>query len=671
MNKHCGLCKLIVRTLFQDPSFIEAVRGNQAAELRIAASDDGKVIWRPVEQDNTDFTIADLNWRSGWCVEDGCMVRYVRKIDVSAKLDGRYWRGVIRASGHDAIDEKDRLLLVRSMPSDKVDIRRIKYWLGECKAYHGSACRPTAWKDLDLLGVRMLDVKRHCIVSAPAGCQYFALSYCWGDGTKTEHLKLTTANFEQLHTPGELSKEDVRVPSTIRDAIYFTECLDYKYLWVDALCIVQDNMAEMKVQLKLMDRLYKSATLTIVAATGADAWSGLAGVLSGSRSSLQFTELVDDINLVTASKDYIGAIEAAAWSKRAWVLQERNLSPRLLVFTPKQVFWECNKAAWSEELQLECFDPQIRIELDTSIARFKKPHPDLSPVQRYAFLLAQYTPRELTNQYDALNAVQGLLNDFEAMFPEGFFWGLPESIFDTALLWDFGVYQQAPKPRRTMFPSWCWAGWQAAASFSVGSPFDGAFKGQKSTSNASLGRPDSVKDASTVRAEVAWFRIAQDKSSWEAIQNNWIGHAGSTFYAESIKRWQAQDLRVLLDSTLQVLEQEGTPATHALVFWTQVVLLDVDRNPHKQNPSAMAVRDRDGQDIGYINLTAEWRGSRSDRLSFALVARNMRWAESLLDLICVEWVNGIAYRVQVIRNASIIDKVWHTLDPEWRLVVLA
>ena len=127
----------------------------------------------------------------------------------------------------------------------------------------------------------------------------------------------------------------------------------------------------------------------------------------------------------------------------------------------------------------------------------------------------------------------------------------------------------------------------------------------------------------------------------------------------------------LLDSTLQLLERAGTPATHALVFWTQVVLLDVDRNPHKDNPSAMAVRDRDGQDIGYINLTAEWRGLRSDRLSFILVARNMRWAESLLDLICVEWVNGIAFRVQVIRNASITDKVWHTLDPEWRLLVLA
>ncbi len=599
------------------------------------------------------------------------MVRYVKRIDVRAGLNGRYWQGVTQASGHNAIDEKDRLLLVRSMPSDRVDVRRIKYGLGDCKAYHGTACRLTAWRDLNFHGVRMIDVKRRCIVSAPADYQYLALSYCWGDGRKMEHLQLTTANSAQLHTPGELFRDNVRVPSTIRDAIYFTECLEYKYLWVDALCIVQDNMAEKGAQLNLMDRLYKSATLTIVAATGADAWSGLAGVLPGSRSSLQFMELIDGITLVTASKDHIGAIEAATWSKRAWVLQERNLSPRLLVFTPKQVFWERNKAAWAEELQLECFDRHIKIEMDTSLDRFKKPRTDLSPVQRYAFLLAQYTPRELTNQHDALNAVQGLLNDFEPISPEGFFWGLPESIFDKALLWDFGVYQQAPKPRRAMFPSWCWAGWQAFASFSVGSPFDSAFQDQSSTSNASLGQPESVKDASTVRGEVAWFRVAQDKPSWKAVQNNWIGHAGSNFHAESLGRWQAQDLTGLLNSTLQVLERAGTPATHALVFWTQVVMLDVDRNPHKDNPSAMAVRDRDGQDVGYMNLTAEWRSLSPDRLSFILVARNVRWTESLLDLICVEWVNGVAFRVQVIRNATITDKVWHTLDPEWRLVVLA
>ena len=224
--------------------------------------------------------------RSGWCAEDGCLVKYVKKINVFAELDECYWGGTIRVWGQDAIDEKDRLLLVGSMPSDRVDVRRIKHWLGDCKGYHSSACLPTAWEDPDFHGFRVIDVKSHCVVAAPLGCKYLALSYCWGDVSKKEHLELTTANFAQLHTRGELSMDNVRVPATIRDAIYLTECLDYNYLWVDALCIVQDNSAEKEVQLNLMDQLYKSATQTIVAAAGGDVWSGLPGVLPGSRSNL-------------------------------------------------------------------------------------------------------------------------------------------------------------------------------------------------------------------------------------------------------------------------------------------------------------------------------------------------------------------------------------------------
>lgn len=299
-----------------------------------------------------------MDLRDGRCVENGCMVRYFRRIDVSAEPNGHYWQEVIRASGHNALDEKDRLPLLRSTPSDRVGLQRIKYWSSDCKANHGSTGRPTEWNDLTLLDVRMIDVKDRCVVSAPAGCQYLALSYCWGDPTKSEHLKLTKGNLAPLHTPGKLSKENGRVPSTIRDANCLTETLDYQYLWVDALCIIQDDRADKEAQLHLMDRLYKPAILTIAASAGDEVWSGLPGALPRSRSSPQSTEVINGITFVAASKGYIRAIESAVWSKRAWVLQERNLSSGLLVFTPRQVFWECNKATWSEELQLECFDPQ-------------------------------------------------------------------------------------------------------------------------------------------------------------------------------------------------------------------------------------------------------------------------------------------------------------------------
>ena len=84
----------------------------------------------------------------------------------------------------------------------------------------------------------------------------------------------------------------------------------------------------------------------------------------------------------------------------------------------------------------------------------------------------------------------------------------------------------------------------------------------------------------------------------------------------------------------------------------------------------MAVRDRDRQDVGRIKVTAEWRPPRPDRLPLILVAWNLRWVEPFLDLMCVEWVSGNAFRVQVIRNANVTDRVWATSSLEWRLVIL-
>ena len=105
-------------------------------------------------------------------------------------------------------------------------------------------------------------------------------------------------------------------------------------------------------------------------------------------------------------------------------------------------------------------------------------------------------------------------------------------------------------------------------------------------------------------------------------------------------------------------------SSHALAFGTQTVRLDVDRTPYKNHPSAMAVRDRDRQDVGRINVTAEWRESRPDRLPLILVAWNLRWVEPFLDVMCVEWVRGNPFRVQVFRDAVITDRAWATSSLE-------
>ncbi|KAL2040675.1 hypothetical protein N7G274_006654 [Stereocaulon virgatum] len=90
MNNNCGRCKLIVKTLCQGPGFVEATRGIMAAKVNIASKDAGKLVWRPVEEDNTGYGVANKDLRSGWYLENGSMVRHIRRIDVSAEINGHY-----------------------------------------------------------------------------------------------------------------------------------------------------------------------------------------------------------------------------------------------------------------------------------------------------------------------------------------------------------------------------------------------------------------------------------------------------------------------------------------------------------------------------------------------------------------------------------------------------
>jgi hypothetical protein len=86
---------------------------------------------------------------------------------------------------------------------------------------------------------------------------------------------------------------DAKLPETIRDAIDFVRQFGERYLWVDALCIVQDDTENIKDLMGKMDLIYRGAIFTIIAAAGAGAESGLPGVQPGSRN---LQEYIEEIN---------------------------------------------------------------------------------------------------------------------------------------------------------------------------------------------------------------------------------------------------------------------------------------------------------------------------------------------------------------------------------------
>lgn len=238
----------------------------------------------------------------------------------------------------------------RLIDPNRVDIDLVKTWFDCCRQQHTRSCEEAGAASKRLSFFRVIDIARREVIPAPAGCSYIALSYVWGNHP---FFKITT---ELLHdATGRRARIALptRLPQTIEDAMSVTTALGEQFLWVDALCILQDDPEELHCLMRRMDAIYSSATLTIVAGSGDSAFSGIPG-LSRPRSA-QVVEMVDDVRLGLALSTYIEMEEDPylRWNQRGWTLQEKILSKRLLICTEEQVYYQCSNTAWWEDLVVD------------------------------------------------------------------------------------------------------------------------------------------------------------------------------------------------------------------------------------------------------------------------------------------------------------------------------
>jgi hypothetical protein len=166
-------------------------------------------------------------------------------------------------------------------------------------------------------------------------------------GEELQILETTTNNLQDLLKPGSLDflKEELNIPRTIRDAMIFSLDPGIQYLWVDRLCIVQDDQIHLENQIAQMASIYKNAHLTIIAAEGTDVNYGLHGVGTSPRQYHQtILHIAPSLQLLQAdnkSDDDEGLYEERhfPWRTRAWTFQERAVSKRAVVFHNETVYW--------------------------------------------------------------------------------------------------------------------------------------------------------------------------------------------------------------------------------------------------------------------------------------------------------------------------------------------
>ena len=220
--------------------------------------------------------------------------------------------------GDDAPLRAQRLFLGRRLP-DKVPIDRVKNWIRSCLRWHGDECQTFVSRtDCGMPpGFRVIDTWDGCIINQPLrDYKYLALSYVWGGASSV--LKLSTANIGEMRQPGTLKRKWQQIPRTIQDAIILTSSLGQRFLWVDSLCIIQDDPQDKNGMIPFMDLVYDRAFLTIVAATGQDSDEGLPGLRKGTRCVTQRIEELKPGLRVVSPKHLADALEESYYETRGW-----------------------------------------------------------------------------------------------------------------------------------------------------------------------------------------------------------------------------------------------------------------------------------------------------------------------------------------------------------------
>ncbi|KAK9769016.1 putative Heterokaryon incompatibility protein-domain-containing protein [Seiridium cardinale] len=351
----------------------------------------------------------------------------------------------------EAVDLYKTQLAFADLDPSWVDIETLKDWLWTCDHNHGGPCREALAPD-DTVETRpqwLVDIRRRCLVPAGPDDQYAALSYVWGNVCVTQ---TTTSNLHTFLEPGSLSSPQVKLPRTISHAIGLLDLLEIRFLWVDALCIVQDDAAIKQKQIHAMAWIYANAYVTIIAADGWDADHGLRGIQGVTESRY--------LNKDTAKGvDKSLKAQAAKWYSRGWTYQEMIFSKRRIMFHNQTVLWECPRASWNESFLNSVFKIH-----QTPVQPKITAWPD---IRQYMATVRDYNMREFTDPQEALNAISSLLAVWKYSYDGGFISGLPQMFFLETLLWQ----PEEPLKRRVKkdeqdykrpLPSWSWAGWEGA-----------------------------------------------------------------------------------------------------------------------------------------------------------------------------------------------------------------
>jgi len=292
------------------------------------------------------------------------------------------------------------------------------------------------------------------------------LSYCWGSGNSS--ARTTQANVDARRD--EIVFDEL--PRTIQDAILVTRSLGERFLWVNAICIIQpedkDN-TDWKFEAPEMSRYYQDSFCTIAAARAADSAEGFLTerlqqrypvgncVLDTCNDPRRPGILCRAVLTTEPLPSWHHSVDRSPLTERGWVLQERLMSRRILFWTKHALFWSCPEMLASEfnhkgsEFEHSASKP-VPVNFDKMLAG-NDDHWSLSTT--WQLLVENYSTMEFTFESDRLVALMGISSRLQERFKDHFVFGLWRKYLLQGLCWQRSS-RLKDRADSNIAPSWSW-----------------------------------------------------------------------------------------------------------------------------------------------------------------------------------------------------------------------
>ena len=265
---------------------------------------------------------------------------------------------------------------------------------------------------------------------------YAAVSYCWGASKFIQSNRSTYTRYKRAIPP-------CAFPTAFRDAILVCQKFGLYYLWIDSLCILQDDLHEWAVESAKMADIYEGASLVIAATTAVNPHRSFLDSINSASDRMVEIEPEEPLYSLPAVKarrllrksgwhlrdediQKPGMLDANPLEARGWALQEKLLARRYISFAEKEMQWHCK----SDSL-CECETPP---DINTLVSEFRS---DLAnaPFAAWHVAVMVYTARSMSHPEDKLAALAGIAARIAPLLGSSYFCGIWRAVLVEELCW--------------------------------------------------------------------------------------------------------------------------------------------------------------------------------------------------------------------------------------------